>query len=72
MPVSRLEPGKTYRLRMDLEVRDEQTGTLRAYLRRGNILTVKKAEPEQERVWVEGISHPIPDIALMRLVDPVE
>jgi len=60
----RIEAGATYRLMHDLEVRDEATGTLKAYLRKGTLLVVKKVDDVTEHVWVEGVDLPLPLDAL--------
>lgn len=62
----RVEPGRTYRLLRPFEVRDEQTGTIKHYLLKGAVLNVKRTAPEQDRVWVEGVSLPLPYLALLR------
>jgi hypothetical protein len=66
-----IETGKTYRLRFNFEVRDENTGTMKQYLRKGAELKVKQVSVEQESVWVEGVSLPLPLEALERAVLPV-
>lgn len=74
MPVfyPQLETGRSYRLRRDLEVRDDRTGSMRHFFLKGTELKVKRLVPEWDQVFVEGAAAPIPLTALTRLVDPVE
>lgn len=67
----KLEDGRTYRLRRNFEVREEETGTLRAYFRKGELLVLKRVVPEESRVYVEGTEWPLPLDALAKAVDPV-
>jgi hypothetical protein len=65
-----IEAGQVYRLRREFELRDEQTGTLKQYFLKGTELKVRKVAVEEERVWVEGVSLPLPLAALRRVVEP--
>lgn len=62
--------GTTYRLVHDFEVRNEATGTLKLYLRRGTLLTIKRVDAETEHAWAEGMDLPLPLDVLPRHVDP--
>lgn len=66
-----LESGRSYRLRRELEVRDEKTGTLKFYFLGGTVVKVRRVIPDEDRVWIEGTTLPVPLIALSRMVDPV-
>jgi len=66
-----IEVGRSYRLTREWEVRDEKTGTLKSYLLKGQILKVRRVASEEDHVWVEGVSHPLPLSALRRGVAPV-
>lgn len=66
-----IEAGRSYRLLRELEVRDEKTGTMRAYFLRGTVVKVKRIATEEDRLWVEGTAVPIPMAALQRMVSPV-
>lgn len=66
-----IESGRSYRLQRELEVRDEKTGTMRAYFLRGTVVTVKRVSTEEDRVWVDGTPAPVPLAALRRMVTPV-
>ena len=52
------EVGKRYRLVRDYEVRNEKTGTLTFLIRKGEVVTVRKIEPEMNRVYLEGLAQP--------------
>lgn len=65
-----IEAGQVYRLRREFELRDEQTGTLKQYFLKGTELKVRKVAEEEERVWVEGVSLPLPLAALRRAIEP--
>ncbi|HWI64946.1 MAG TPA: hypothetical protein VNT75_24215 [Symbiobacteriaceae bacterium] len=65
-----LAVGATYRLRHELEVRDEKTGTLKVHLRAGSTILVRRIEAELDHVYVEGISLPLRMSALRRMVQP--
>lgn len=70
--ITRIEPGRTYRLRRNWEVRDERTGTIRDHLLKGTPLNVRAVEPDNDRVWVAGLAIPLPLSALSRAVDPAD
>lgn len=70
MPVKELEAGATYRLRRDLEVRDDQTGTLKEFIKKGTIITIKKVAPEEDQVFIEGVKRPVSPDVLAAVVDP--
>jgi len=64
-----IEPGRSYRLVRDFEVRDEATGTIKSVLRAGTLLLAKKTEPGMDRVWVDKVDMPLPIAALRIHVD---
>lgn len=53
-----LEVGRSYRLVRDYEVRDEQTGTLKHFIRKGEVVKVKRIEAEMDRIYLEGVKLP--------------
>lgn len=67
----RLKTGSTYRLKRPLEIRDEQSGTLKHFVLGGTVVKVRKLVQEEGRVWLEGIPLPVPISALERMVDSV-
>lgn len=52
------EVGRSYRLVRDFEVRDEQTGTLKHFIRKGEVVKVKRIEAEMDRIYLEGVKLP--------------
>lgn len=62
--VTEIEAGRSYRLVRPFEVRDEQTGTIRDYLLKGKVIHIRKVATELDRVWVDGVSAPLPYYAL--------
>lgn len=52
------EVGQTYRMIRDYEVRDEKTGTLKHFIRKGEVVKVRKIEPELDRLYLEGVPLP--------------
>lgn len=52
------EVGHSYRLVRDFEIRAEQTGTLKYLVRKGEVVKVKKIEPEMDRIYLEGVQLP--------------
>ena len=60
MQTTTIEAGATYRLVHDLEVRSEATGTLKVYLRKGTLLTIKRVDHEMNHAWAEGMALPLP------------
>lgn len=66
-----IEAGRSYRLQRDLEVRDEKTGTLRAVLRKGTVVAVRRIDADEDHAFLEGLSVPLRLDALSRMVDPV-
>jgi hypothetical protein len=69
LPIS-LEVGGTYRLKREFEVRAEKTGTLKAYFLKGTVLKVKRVDEEEDHVWVEGSSLPLPLQAFRLATEP--
>jgi hypothetical protein len=65
-----IEVGGSYRLRREFEVRDEQTGTLKVFYLKGTVLKAKRVSVEEDHVWVEGSSLPLPLRTFQRVVDP--
>lgn len=66
-----LESGRVYRIVRNLEIRDEKTGTLRAFYLKGTELTLRKVAEDEDRVWLEGCAWPVPISSLRRMVEPV-
>lgn len=64
MLITDIEAGRSYRLVRPFEVRDEQTGTIRNYLLKGTIIHVSKVAIDQDRVWIAGVTAPLPYFAL--------
>jgi len=65
------EVGKQYRLVRDYEVHDPNTGTLKHFLRKGEVVTVKKIEEDMDRIYVEGVPMLIPLDAFVIHIRPV-
>lgn len=63
-----MEVGVSYRLKLDQEIRDENTGTIRELVRKGSVVIVKRIAAEENRVWLEGHPHPLNYAALRRRV----
>ncbi|HYG59597.1 MAG TPA: hypothetical protein VD902_16155 [Symbiobacteriaceae bacterium] len=63
--------GGVYRLRHDWEIRDERSGTMKGFLPQGQEIRVKRIEQDEDHVWVEGISLPLPLGAFRQGVEPV-
>lgn len=66
-----IQPGHSYKLKRNLEIRDEQTGTMRAFYLGGTVLKVRKVVEEMDEVFVEGQPKPIPLAAFQRMVEVV-
>jgi len=66
-----MEVGGQYRLKLDQEIRDEQTGTLKEFIHKGTIIKVKKISVEENQVWLEGYHYPVGYRALRRRVEKV-
>ncbi|MDF2628598.1 MAG: hypothetical protein K0R39_2429 [Symbiobacteriaceae bacterium] len=62
--------GSKYRLKQDLEIRDEKTGTLRAVLRKGTVVAVKRIEVDEDHAFLEGVGVPLRLDALSRMIVP--
>lgn len=60
MNQTRIAPGHAYRLLINFEVHDENTGTMREFLLKGTVIKVKRVAADQGRVWVEGHDYPFP------------
>lgn len=54
----KLEVGQSYRLVRDYEIRNEETGTLKHVIRKGEVVKVRKVEAEADHVWLEGVTYP--------------
>jgi len=67
-----LEEGKRYRLQRELEIRDEKTGTLKAFLCKGAVVKVRRLDPDEEHVYIEGQPLPLPLSALRRMVRAIQ
>lgn len=67
---TKLETGRSYRLLRELEVRDERTGTMKAFFPKGAVLKVRDIATDEDRVFVDGLTLPIPLGAFMRMVEP--
>lgn len=62
--VTEIEAGRSYRLVRPFEVHDEQTGTMRHYLLKGTVIHVRKVAVDLDRIWIDGVSAPLPYFAL--------
>lgn len=67
---TKIEAGRSYRFQREVEVRDEKTGTLRAIIRKGTVLAVRRIDAEEDHAFLEGLSLPMRLDALARMVDP--
>lgn len=52
------EVGHSYRLVRDYEVRDEKTGTIKHFIRKGEVVKVKRTEADLDRIYLEGVQWP--------------
>lgn len=66
------EVGRSYRLVRDFEVRDEQTGTLKHLIRKGDVVKVKKIEDDMDRIYLEGVPLPAALMAFGMHIQPAE
>ena len=66
-----LVEGESYRLLREFEIHDEKTGTPKAFLRKGALVKVRRLDPDDDHVFVEGQSLPLPLGALRRMVEPL-
>lgn len=67
-----IQPGHSYKLKRNLEIREEHTGTMKAFYLGGTVLKVRKVVPEEDQVFVEGQPMHIPLAAFQRMVTEAE